>query len=82
MQHITIDGQIRLLHELIEEARANTKLDVEKRAKIIERLIRTQFAGATLKLNMVKAMSRLPENAPASLQLTGAVTTAEGSAAK
>jgi hypothetical protein len=67
---VTIDTKIQEAQFLIDEIKAS-KLDVEKRAKLIVMLQKSQFAAVTLKINVVKALARSPENPPQSIPLLG-----------
>lgn len=71
---ITIDTKVQEAQDLIDEIKSHTKLDVEKRAKLIAMLQKNQFSAVLLKLSVVKALARSPENPPQSIPLLGTPT--------
>lgn len=54
---------VNAMQELIDEARTNEKLDIEKRVKLITACADRQLRAGALNLGFQRAISRLPENA-------------------
>jgi hypothetical protein len=71
MSNVTTNTVVETLEELIQEVKADKKMELEKKVNAIVKLTANQLSAGRLNLGYQRAIARLPENATAMVpQLT------------